>query len=166
MDVFSSLETTAEISVAFAGFISLFMVLARRDESFAAEVASLIRLILLGSIGTLFLAVVPLVASGIGLTGTALWRAAGGLGLAAGLGMGIFAASQRRTLVEREVTVFVRTAWLLASLSILTYAVNVVGWPLAPNGGMHLAAIWLTLAIASVNLVDLVFRFALKSPAA
>ena len=166
MDVFSSLETTAEISVTFAGFISLFMVLARRDETFAAEIGTLIRFILLGSVSSLFLAIVPLVASGIGLTGTALWRTASTLGLATGFGMGLFAASQRRGLVDREVTVFVRIAWLLAPLGVLTYVANVVGWPLSPNGGMYLAAIWLTLAIASVNLVDLVFRFALRSPAA
>lgn len=166
MDIFSSLETTAEISVTFAGFISLFMVLARREETFAAEVATLIRFILLASIISLFLAIVPLVASGVGWTGTALWRTASTLGLATGIGMGLFAASQRRGLAGREVTVFVRIAWLLAALGSLTYVANVVGWPLSPNGGMYLAAIWLTLAVVSVNLVDLVFRFALKSPAA
>jgi hypothetical protein len=166
MDVFSPLETTAEISITFAGFISLFMVLARRDESFASEIASLIRFILVGSIVCLFLAVLPLVAGGVGLTGTAIWRTASSLGLAAGLGMGSFAASQRRELVDREVTIFVRMAWVLAALSLLTHISNIVGWPLSPNGGVYLGAIWLTLAIASVNLVDLVFRFALRSPAA
>jgi hypothetical protein len=166
MNVFSSLETTAEISVTFAGFISIFMVLARRDESFASEIAALIRFILLGSITCLFLAAVPLVAGGIGLTGKALWSLASSLGLAAGLGMGLFASSQRRDLGDREVTGFARLAWVLASLAVLSFLANIIGWPLSPNGGVHLAGVWLGLAIPSVNLVDLVFRFALKPPAA
>lgn len=166
VDLLSSLETTAEISVAFAGFISLFLLLARRDGSLGSEIAVLIRFILLGSIVNLFLAVLPLVASGLGSSGGALWRAASGLGLAAGAGMGAFAASQRRGLADREVTVFVSIAWSLSSLSILAHVANLVGWPLPPNGGVYLAAIWLSLAIVSVNLVDLVFRFALKEPPA
>jgi len=166
VNIFSSLETTAEISVTFAGFISIFLVLARRDGSLASEVAVLIRFILLGSISSLFLAVLPLVANGIGLTGTPLWRTVSVLGLAAGLGMASFAASQRRGLRDREVTVFVLIAWVLAPVSGLTFLSNTIGWPLSPNGGTYLAGIWLTLAIASVNLVDLVFRFALREPAA
>jgi hypothetical protein len=166
MNVFSSLETTAEISVTFAGFISIFLVLARRDGSLDSELAVLIRFILLGSIASLFLAVLPLVAGGVGLIGTSLWRTASVLGLAAGLGMGFFAASQRRGLSDPEVTVFVRIAWALALLGYLTHVANIVGWPLSPNGSTYLAGIWLGLAIVSVNLVDLVFRFALKDSAA
>ena len=164
MDVISFLETTAEISVTFAGFISLFMVLARRDEPLAAEVATLIRFILIGTIASLFLAVVPLVAGAIGLAGAALWRTASAITLAASIAVARFAASQRRSLGSPEVTIYVRIAWILASLGLLLSTANLAGWPLAPNGGMHLAAIWSTLGIASVNLVDLVFRFALKAP--
>lgn len=166
MDIFSALETTAEISVTFAGFISLFLLLARRDGSLVPEVAFLIRFILLGSLVALFFAVLPLVASGLGATGAPLWRTASSLGLAACLGMGLFAAKQRRPLSNREVTVFVRLAWLLATLNGLANLSNIAGWPLSPNGGVYLAAIWLGLAITAVNLVDLVFRFALREPAA
>ncbi len=166
MDVFSVLETTAEISVAFAGFISLFLLLARSDGSLAAEIAVLIRFILLGSIASLFLAVLPLIASGLGIAGGSLWRTASCVGLAASLGMGLFAASQRRGLSDREVTVFVRLAWVLASLNGMTFLSNIAGWPLPPNGGLYVGAIWLGLAISALNLVDLVFRFALQEPAA
>ena len=96
MDVFSFLETTAEISITFAGFTSLFFVLARRDGSLAPEIAVLIRFILLGSIISLFLAALPLIVSGLGVMGATLWRASSGSTLAAGVGMGLFAASQRR----------------------------------------------------------------------
>ena len=84
MDVFSYLQTTAEVAVTFAGFISIFMVLAGRGESLNAEIASLIRFILLGSIATLFIAVVPLVLSLMMPEGP-LWRLASGGGLIAGL---------------------------------------------------------------------------------
>jgi hypothetical protein len=88
------------------------------------------------------------------------------LALAVGVGTGFFAVNQRRGLSDREVTTYARIAWVLAALSGLTSLANIAGWPLSPNGSMHLASIWLTLAIASVNLVDLVFRWALNEPAA
>ena len=47
MDEFSFLETTAEISIAFAGFVSIFLVLARRDGSFSPDYALTIRSILM-----------------------------------------------------------------------------------------------------------------------
>ena len=164
MNVFSSLETTAEIAVAFAGFISIFLVLARREGSIASEVATLIRFILLGSVCVLFTAFVPLVAAGIGLSGTSLWRAASCFALAVGFGMGLFGANQRRSLSDREVTIFVRVAWISISLGALAHLANISGWPISPNGGTYLAGIWLYLAISSTNLIDLVFRFALKQP--
>ncbi len=164
MNVLSFLETTAEISITFAGFISLFFVLARRDGSLASEIAVLIRFVLLGTITSLFLAALPLIVSGLGVNDASLWRMASGSGLTVGVGMGFFAASQRRGLRDREVTAFVRVAWVLATLSGLTYAANLVGWPVSPNGSMYLAAIWLSLAIPSVNLTDLVFGFALNEP--
>ena len=166
MDIFSFLETTAEISITFAGFTSLFFVLAKRDASLAPEVAVLIRFILLGSIGSLFLAALPLILAGLGATDSFLWRVSSGSALAANVGMAFFAASQRQGLIDREVTPFVRIAWVVATLGLLTSLSNIVGWPLPPNGGVHLAAIWLTLAISSVNLIDLVFRWALKEPRA
>jgi hypothetical protein len=166
MDISSSLETTAEISITFAGFVSLFMILARRDGSLASEVAVLIRFILLGSILSLFLAFLPLVAGGIGFAEAAIWRTTSSLGLIGGIGMTFFAVSQRRGLDVPQVTVFVRIAWVIGPLGLLVFLGNTVGWPLPPNGGVHLAGIWLILAMASVNLVDLVFRFALRQPAA
>jgi hypothetical protein len=165
-DVFAFLGTTAEISITFAGFSSLFFILARRDGSLAPEIAVLIRFILLGSLISLFLAALPLVASGLGLAGASLWRASSCTALATSIGMSVFAARQRRSLIDREVTALARIAWILGPLSGLTSLANIAGWPLAPNGGMHLAAIWLGLAIASMNLVDLVFRWALNDPEA
>ena len=80
--------------------------------------------------------------------------------------MNAFAVSQRRSLRQREVTPLVPIAWLLAVLSLLTHLSNVLGWPLPPSGGVHLAAIWMQLTIVSLNLIDVVFRFALGEPAA
>lgn len=166
MDVYSFLETTAEISIAFAGFISIFFVLARRDGPLAAEIAVLVRFILLGGLVGLFLAALPLILSALGVAESALWRAASGVVLTSSVGMGAFAARQRRGLRDRDVTAFVRLAWLLATLSSLASLANILGWPMPPNGGIYLASIWLQLAITSVNLVDLVFRGALNEPAA
>lgn len=164
MDVFSSLETTAEIAVTFAGFISIFLVLARREGPLALEVATLIRFILIQSLAITFIAFLPLIAAGIGLSGTLLWRAAGYLGLAVGMGVLVLIVNQRRKLAYREVTIFVNLGWILAPLGFSAHLANITGWPVPPNGGIYLFGIWLYLGVTAVHLIDLVFRFALRTP--
>ena len=162
MNVYDFLETTAQIAVTFAGFISIFLILARQGGSLEAEIASLIRFILLGSIASLFAAVFPLIAAATGLTGEVLWRVSGVVGLAAGAGLGVFGIDQRRRIQNREVTVYVRAAWTLVILVCIAFAANIAAWPLSPNGGVHLTGIWCGLAVVAINLTDLVMRFALK----
>ena len=54
MEESSLLETTAEVSVAFAGFIGIFLVLAARDGRFPPTESFQIRLIVLCSIAPVF----------------------------------------------------------------------------------------------------------------
>lgn len=140
--------------------------LASRDRALLPEIAALMRFILLGSLTCLFLSALPRVLGGLGLSGASLWRTCSASGLTIGVGMSVFASSQRRSLAERQVTRFVLVAWLLAVLAALAHSSNVIGWPLSPSAGVYLAAIWMTLALAAINVVDLVSRFALNDPAA
>ena len=83
MDESSLLETTAEVSVAFAGFIGIFLVLATRDGRFPPADALSIRLIVICSVAPVFYAAVPLVLSSLGVSGPMLWRiSSGAIGLA------------------------------------------------------------------------------------
>jgi len=152
LDPFSFLETTTEISITFAGFVSIFLVLARRDGSFQPDVALTIRFILIASVASLFFAAAPLILATLGvamiLTGAAVT---------------FYAVSNRRTLQK---TAFYRIVSSLNFLALIAVVVNIVGWPLPPNAGIYLVSIWLLLGIASVHFLDLVFRQVLSGSAA
>ena len=159
MDEFSFLETTAEISIAFAGFVSIFLVLARRDGSFSPDYALTIRSILMSSIICLGASAAPLILASLGSSGPALWRSASVGVLAAFLGLTFYMSVNRRKLPsEQRGTAFARVGWSLATLAILVLAANTLGRPIAPNPGLYLLSLWLVLGIASTNFLDLVFR--------
>ena len=163
MDPFSFLETTTEISITFAGFVSIFLVLARRDGSFQPDVALTIRFILIASVCSLFFAAAPLILAALGVAGAALWRLPSVAMILTGAGVIFYAVSNRRTLQK---TAFY---WIVSSLNFLALiavAANIVGWPLPPNAGVYLVSIWLLLGIASVHFLDLVFRQVLDGSAA
>ena len=158
MDPFSFLETTAEISITFAGFISIFLVLARRDGSFHPAVALPIRLILITSVASLFFAALPLVLAGLGVSGAALWRFPSVVFVLVGTGATFFVVSNRRRLPSTQQTA--TFAWVghsLNALSLVASVANMLGWPLPPNAGVYLASVWLLLGVSCVNFLGLVF---------
>ena len=75
----SLLETTAEIAVAFAGFASIFLVLASRDGRFPPHDAFSIKLIVVVSVASVINAVIPLLLHSLGVPEPAVWRASSGL---------------------------------------------------------------------------------------
>ena len=163
MDIFSFLETTAEISITFAGFVSIFVVLARRDGSFDPGVALLIRLVIFSSIGCLFFAALPLVLAGLSISGPKLWRISSAAFLVVGFAVPIYLVPRR---VHLQRTVLVPVAVSLNAAMVLALVANLVGWPNPPNGGVYLAAVWLVLALGSINFIDLVFNRVIGPPAA
>jgi hypothetical protein len=163
LDSFSFLETTAEISITFAGFISIFLVLARRDGSFEPGVAVLIRLVLISSIGCLFFAALPLVLAGLSISGPVLWRLSSATCLLVGVGVSIYVVRSRHHF---QPSALVPVGYSLNAAVFLALIANLAGWPAAPNGGVYLAAVWLILAIGAVNFIDLVFHRVLEPPGA
>ena len=162
MDPFSFLETTAEIAITFAGFVSLFVVLARRDGSFSPDVALTIRLILLSSISSLFFAALALILAAVGLTAPELWRLASAVFLLVASGIGYFGISNLRRLPpEDQNTIFAWVGHSLGGIAALAAVANTVGWPFPPSPGIYLVSVWLMLGIASLNLLNLVFRHVL-----
>jgi len=157
MDESSLLETTAEVSVAFTGFIGIFLVLAAREGRFAPGDAFVIRLIVICSIGPVFFSVLPLVLYGLGLSGTPLWRiSTTGIALT-GVAAIVHLARQLRTLERGEGRAlnYGVLLWVIAATSCVT---NAVGWPWAPSGGMYLLTVWSIVGIAGGNFVELLFR--------
>ena len=79
MNESSLLETTAEVAVAFAGFIGIFLVLTTRDDRFAPGDSLSIRAIVLASVVPVFYCAVPLVLHSLGVSGAMLWRMSSGI---------------------------------------------------------------------------------------
>ena len=159
LDHFSFLETTAEISVTLAGFVSIFVVLARRDGSFEPEFALATRSILSASVRCLFFAALPLILAALSISGTALWRLSSAAFFLTGVGIAFYMTNNLRGLpAAQQRTIFVRFALSLVVLSMLVLVANISGWPRPPSAGAYLLSIWLLLGVASVNFLDLVFR--------
>ena len=95
-------KTTAEVAVAFAGFISIFLVLATRDGRFQAVDAWSIRLIVICSVAPVFYATAPLVLNSLGMSGAMLWRiSSSAIGLS-GVVIAPYMARQMRALPPGE----------------------------------------------------------------
>ena len=158
MEPFSFLETTAEISIAFAGFVSVFFVLARRDGSFAPAVAMSIRLVLFAGVFCMFAAALPLILAASGLSGTALWRSCSSVFLVSHAMVSVYALRQLGLFRVPGLKRYVNVTLLLSALAFVFPLSNVVGWPLLPNGGLYLAMVWLILGLGAANFLGLVLN--------
>jgi hypothetical protein len=153
----SLLETTAEVSVAFAGFIGIFLVLAAREGRFPPSDSFQIRLIVICSLAPVFFAALPLILGSLGLSGAMLWRISSGAVGSAGVAITAYLVRQTRSLApgEGRSLNYGFLLWVVASLSCLA---NALGWPWAPGGGLYLVTVWSIIGIAGGNFVELLFR--------
>ena len=152
----SFLETTAEVSVAFTGFIGIFLVLATRDGRFPKGEAWSIRLIVVCSVAPAFFAVVPLILDALGFSGPMLWRiSSGAIGLA-GVTIVAYMVPVARALPPGVGLDFNYGA-VFGLLAVFSCLVNAVGWPWEPSGGVYLVTIWSIIGIAAGNFVGLIF---------
>ena len=156
MDPSSILQTTAEVSVAFAGFIGIFLVLATRDGRFPPVDAWGIRLIVICSVAPVFYAAVPLLLGSLGISGTVLWRVSSSLIGVSVVAMAPYMARQLRALPPGEGRSINLMFWL-GVVATLACVANVLGWPRAPSAGLYLVTVWSILGIAAGNFVQLIF---------
>ncbi len=157
MEETSLLETTAEISVAFTGFIGIFLVLAARNGRFQPLEAFAIRLIVICSITPVFLAFLPLILSSLGISGTMLWRVSSiiaGLALVTSVS---YMIRQLRSLEHGEGR-DVNYGFVLGLLTVVSCTLNAIGWPISPSGGLYLVTVWSIIGIAGGNFVELLFK--------
>ena len=166
----SLFETTAEISVAFAGFIGVFLALAARENRLAGIEAVSVQTIVVGSIVPIFYSFLPLVLDYLGLTGPSLWRLASGVTatfsilITFGMMRPVLALPRpdRRPLRSPVSAVSAGSG----ATSMLLLLCNCLGWPWEPSGGVYLVAVWLVVIIAATHFVALIFRHVLPSSAA
>jgi hypothetical protein len=162
----SLFETTAEIAVAFAGFISIFLVLAARGGRFATTDALSIGSIVAGSVASVFYAFVPLVVHSLGLDGATLWRISSGLVvLMSGAAWASMVSLGRQAPERRAFFSFLPLVSNgLGAVALLSMLGNVCAWPWTPSAGVHLLAVWLTIAIVAIHFVVLIFKRVLVDP--
>jgi len=157
VDESSLLEMTAEVSVAFTGFIGIFLVLAARDGRFLPVDSFSIRLIVICSIVPVFSAALPLVLDSLGLSGAMLWRISSCAVAAAEVALVAYMVRQLRSLAPGEGR-SLNYGFLLRVVASLSCLSNAVGWPWVPNGGLYLLTVWSIVGIAGGNFVELLFR--------
>lgn len=158
----SLLETTAEVAVAFTGFIGIFLVLAARDGRFPASDAIVIRSIVINSIGPVFYSALPLLLHTLGVSGATLWRISSvtaGLCTVAGAAF-IILQIQNVPVTERDPFLGVESlvSNAFAALMFLCHLGNAIAWPWVPSGGVYLLAVWSAVAIGGTSFVGLIFR--------
>jgi hypothetical protein len=162
----SFLETTAEIAVAFAGFVSVFIVLATRDGRFSPQEAFSIKTIVASSVAVVIYAAIPLLLHSLGLSEPVVWRASSGLAISIGV-MIIAVLVPKWRAIPREDWLpntgyqFVLD-FVLGTVFCFGLIVNVLAWPWAPSGGIYLLAIWANLATAGLTFVALIFHRVLE----
>jgi hypothetical protein len=153
----SLLETSAEVSVAFAGFIGIFLVLAARDGRFPPADSFQIRLIVICSVAPVFFSILPLVLNFLGLSGAMLWRISSSTVGLAGVAIAVYMARQLRSLAPGEGR-SLNYGFVLAVVASASCVANALGWPWAPAGALYLLTLWSIVGVAAGNFVELLFR--------
>ncbi len=157
VDESSLLETTAEVSVAFTGFISIFLALAIRDGRFSPVDSFTIRLIVICSVAPVFYAVLPLVLNALGLSGATLWRLSSIMIGLAGVAITLYLMRQLSSLAPGEGRKL-NYGFALGIIASLSCFANALGWPYEPTGGLYLLTVWSIVGIAGGNFVELLFH--------
>lgn len=162
MSATGELALFAELGAAFAGFIAIFLIFARREGRFSAADSLRIRSIILASFSAVFLSLVPLVLHHAGISDVALWRVASMVAIVGGLMAGgvvarkHFALSQEdRADVGMIHSVITWGLFAIAAILLVSNAFRLVSpaaaWP-------YLASLVCILGIAASNFVTIAFQ--------
>ena len=88
----------AELGAAFAGFLAIFLIFAKREGRFSPTDSLAVRSMILGSFSTVFLALAPLALAALGAGESLVWRTSSGLGLLAALSISLSMALAHRRI--------------------------------------------------------------------
>jgi len=158
----SFLETTAEISVTFAGFVGVFLVLARRDGEFSRGDAFLIQVLILCCVPPLFYAVLPLVVKGFTASTSDAWVHSSRISSLAIAGFSIHNFRTQRSIPSDARAWFSSVGtglgYALTTLAFAAHATVALGLAGAMAGALYVAGVWLILLIGGIVFTFLVLR--------
>jgi hypothetical protein len=150
-----ALLTVAEISMIFAGFSGILMVLRRRPEGWLPVELLALRLMVGSSLSALLFSFVPVVLFQLGASGTALWRTS-----SASLGLFLLAMLIGIPIVARRMGARPQAPRLTAlgagisAVVIVAQCTNAFGWGIRSGPGLYLlGAVWLLLSAAAPLVV-------------
>ena len=156
------LALIAELGAAFAGFLAIFLMFAKREGRFSPVDSLAVRSMILTSFSTIFIALVPLALAALEFSEPVVWRASSGFGL---LGFCLVAVnmglSQRRIPPSSRTdlnSALVIVVWLMASTAVALLTANVFAVFGSPSAGLHISALVVMLAITALNFSDIAFK--------
>jgi hypothetical protein len=154
------LALIAELGVGFVGFVSVFLIFARRDGGFSPADGFRVRAIVLSALESVFFALLPLILHLYGLAGTNLWRSVSALGLLAVIATASHLGAKQRalSLEDRVELVGIAAPWILAVITGLLYLSNIAAPFHEPTAAPYVAAMVMCLAIAASNFVTIAFQ--------
>lgn len=156
------LALIAELGVAFAGFLAIFLIFARREGRFSPPDSLRVRSILISSFFAVFFALLPLALSLYGMRTHTLWRIASGAGLFIGVLAGLAIARRQLALTpEERATVgnlHTIVAWGLVFLAAVLFAGNTLGMFGEPAAAPYVTALICSLGVATSNFVTIAFQ--------
>lgn len=162
MNAAPELSLLAELGAAFAGFIAIFLIFARREGRFSPADSLRIESIILASFAAVFFSLFPLVLYHSGFPDGTTWRVASAVALLAGLAAGGVVARRHLALSPEdraEVGVWhAVVTWSLFTLAAVFLASNLFAVFHDPTAWPYLATLVCVLAIAAANFVTIAFQ--------
>lgn len=156
------LALIAELGAAFAGFLAIFLIFAKREGRFSPVDSLAVRSMILSSFSTIFIALVPLALAVLEFSEPVVWRSSSGFGLLVlslvAVNMGL---SQRRIPPSSRTdlnSALVIAVWLMASTVAALFAANVFAVFGTPSAGLHISALVVMLAVTALNFSDIAFK--------
>lgn len=157
----SLLETTAEVSVAFMGFVGIFLILSSREQRFAGDEALMIKALVILSVTPVFSAPMPLVLNALGFAEMYAWRASSGALGFIGAAATIYMVRDTIRVHQDGTTYTFRFRDLAFTIFGFVYFLSVLGnlglWNWLPTGGVYLVTVWSCLGMAAIAFVHLIF---------
>lgn len=162
MDATSELTLFAELGAAFAGFIAIFLIFARREGRFSPADSLRIESIVLASFSVVFYALIPLVFARTEFDEATVWRVASLAALVSGLLQGSIVARRQIALTpEERATVgsgHSLVTWGLFGVAAILFSWNALGLGASPAAWPYLASLACILGIAAMNFVTIAFQ--------
>jgi len=161
LDAFDTLLTLSEVSLGLAGFAGIVVVFGRAPGALAPADSFRLLALVGGSLGTLFLSLVPIALSAVGLPEPELWQWSSAIMVAVAVPAHLFSALRaRRDVAEILEVVPVYLLPIGASLFLANLAAQIcnalgVGW--APSFGVYLFGLLLYLGFAALQFARMLF---------